>query len=410
MEFFSDQIVFITGSTGALGACLLYKLAVRLKVPKIYALVRKSPSNAIQAWRAAMPDQIDEILQSGSLHFILGDITMPQFGIDKTVLEILENEVTIVINAAANISLKKGLREIVQTNCLSALQLANMATKFKTLRSFVQVSTAYVISDQVGGTIAEDIYPMVEDANQILDDILSGKSEDWSDFPWPYGKSKRLMEILMNEHFSQRLPLLIVRPSQIGPAIKEPYELYMPISASPMSGWSSQLMLPVGGTVLYKVENASKFGHNILDEIPVDLVANVILQHIQRGTRGVVHASSQLFFSRTFNQFLEHVRRAVPAEWRGKLPVVSCTTDPSAKESMLADLYRVHTRNYLFSTERSRHLDVEGPIGLDLRGFDMEDFTARRMRHIYSETAKALERKVTNNKIKRESDQVQAKI
>ncbi len=97
-------------------------------------------------------------------------------------------------------------------------------------------------------------------------------------------------------------------------------------------------MYPVGGTVLFGIQDASKFGRNVLDEIPVDLVSNVILQHVQRGTRGVVNASSQLFIPRTFNQFVQDVQQAVPDDWKRRLAVVTCTTNPSAKLSVLADL------------------------------------------------------------------------
>ncbi|RDL35764.1 Fatty acyl-CoA reductase [Venustampulla echinocandica] len=393
MDFFSRQVVFVTGSTGGLGACLLYKLTVVLQVPKIYVLIRKTPDEAFKTWQKTIPNQVDEILRNGQVHLVQGDLTMPQFGIDETLLGEMEQEVTVVINSAASISLRMNLRDIVMVNCLPALELAGMALKFAKLQCFLQVSTAYALTDKSGGTVEERIYPMSSSAHQVLEDVISGRSDDSSEFLWPYGKSKRLMEVLLTERFSRRLPLLIVRPSQIGPAIKEPYALYMPMSACPMSSWSSRLMYPVGGTVLFGVEDASLFGQNVVDEIPVDLVSNVILQHIQRGTIGVVNASAQLFVPRTFNQFLQDIHCAVPDRWRRRLPVVACTTNPSAEQSELADLYRIHTRDYLILTERSRGLDLDGPIGLDLRGFDIEDYAARRMQHIYAETVKVLERK-----------------
>ncbi len=385
----------------------MYKLAVVLKVPKIWALIRKTPSEAIETWRTTMPDQVDEILQTGRVCFVLGDLTAPQLGSDGTVLIEMQKEVTIVIHAAANISLRMSMRDIVKVNCLPALELACMAANFAKLQSFVQVSTAYVLTDRPGGAVEEKVYQLPCNAEQTLDDIIAGRCDNWSEFPWPYGKSKRLIEIILTSRFAHRLPLLIARPSQIGPAIKEPCELYMPMAATPLSSWSSRLMHPVGGTVLFGVEDAATFGRNVLDEIPVDLVSNVIFQHIQRGTQGVVNASSQLFVPRTFNQFLEDLQRAVPDDWRRKLPVVTCTANLSVKLSMLADLYRVHTREYLILADRSRHLDLDGPIGLGLAGFDMEEYASRRMKQVYIETVKTLQAK---NQKSRKIDELQPKM
>ena len=407
MDFFSNQIVFLTGATGGLGGCLLYKLAVVLPVPKIYVLIRKTPDHAIRTWQTTMGCHVDRILQTGKVHFVVGDVTAPQLGIDDTTLHEMEKDVTVVINAAASISLRMSLQEVVKVNCLPALELAGMATRFANLRSFVQVSTAYVLTDQPGGIVEEKIYPMSGDTTQILDDIVAGRSDDWSEFPWPYGKSKRLMENILTERFAHRLPLLIARPSQIGPAIKEPFEFYMPLAASPLSSWSSRLMYPVGGTVVFDVQDASKFGCNILDEIPVDLVSNTILQHIQRGTRGVINASSQLFIPRTFNQFVRDVRQTVPEDWRHRLPVVACTTNPSAKVSVLADLYRVHTRDYLILADRSRLLDLDGPLGIGLGGLDIDEYAARRMKHIFAETVKILGKKKEKGQ---KSEQVVSKL
>ena len=409
MDFFSTQVVFLTGATGGLGGCLLYKLAVVLPVPKIYVLIRKTPDQAIRTWQATMGCHVDKILQTGKVSFVIGDVTAPQFGIDDTTLREMEKDVTVVINAAASISLRMSLQEVVQVNCLPALELAGMATKFANLRSFVQVSTAYVLTDKPGGTVEEKVYPMSGNTAQILEDIVAGRSDDWSEFPWPYAKSKRLMENLLTERFAHRLPLLIARPSQIGPAIKEPFALYMPMAASPLSSWSSRLMYPVGGTVVFDAEEASKFGCNVLDEIPVDLVSNTILQHIQRGTRGVINASSQLFIPRTFNQFVQDVQEAVPEDWRRRLPVVACTTNPSAKLSVLAELYRVHTRDYLMLADRSRLLDPDGPLGIGLGMLNIDEYAARRMKHVFAETVKILDKNRKKEKGLR-SEQVAAKL
>ena len=55
VSFFKYQVVFLTGATGGLGGCLLYKLAVELPTSKIYILCR-SESKARKSWSRTMPN------------------------------------------------------------------------------------------------------------------------------------------------------------------------------------------------------------------------------------------------------------------------------------------------------------------------------------------------------------------
>ncbi|GJC79777.1 fatty acyl-CoA reductase 2 [Colletotrichum liriopes] len=392
MDFFQHQVVLLTGATGGLGGCLLYKLAVVLQVPKIYVVIRKTPEKAIQAWTTTMPNHIDKIQQTGSIKFIHGDLSSPKYGIADHDVRAMESDVTIVINAAANISLRLPLRQVVQENCLSALSLGEMATKFTKLISFVQLSSAYALSDLPDGPMEEKIYP-IDDAEQLLDDILSGKTSSSAGFAWPYAKSKRLMECLMDQRLAQRLPLLTIRPTGIAPAIKEPFELYLPNASCPLNTFYARMMYPTGGSALFHAPEGFTSGKNIVDEIPVDLVSNIILQHIQRGTRGVVHTSSQSYIPRTFDDYLNDLELYVPDDWKLKMARPVFTTNRSAQQCRVAEFYVIKTRNWLVRADRSRDLDLGGPIGLGIGDHDIQAFTKKRVRRIFAETKALLEMK-----------------
>jgi alcohol-forming fatty acyl-CoA reductase len=86
-EFYSTQTVFLTGSTGGLGGCLLYMLALVLRTLKIYILVRGSDKRAVDRWTQTMPEQWWDLVTSSSIEFVVGDMTDPMFGIGKDVLE-----------------------------------------------------------------------------------------------------------------------------------------------------------------------------------------------------------------------------------------------------------------------------------------------------------------------------------
>ncbi|KAJ7108971.1 hypothetical protein C8R43DRAFT_1139775 [Mycena crocata] len=53
---------------------------------------------------------------------------------------------------------------------------------------------------------------------------------------------------------------------------------------------------PDSGVIHVSPTNAS--GFNIVDEIPVDLVANIILLHMLKGTNGIVHAGAKSYTPR----------------------------------------------------------------------------------------------------------------
>ncbi|KAK2040090.1 male sterility protein [Colletotrichum somersetense] len=400
MDFFQNQVVLLTGATGGLGGCLLYKLSVVLRVPKIYVVIRKTPEEAIQTWSTIMPNHVDEILRTGSIKFVSGDLTAPRYGITEDDVRALEKDVTIVINAAANISLRHSLRSAVQENCLSALDLGEMATRFTKLICFVQVSSAYALSDLPDGPMEERIYP-IGDADRLLDDILSGKTDGKGAFAWPYARSKRLMECLLDRRLGQKLPLLIVRPTGIAPAIREPFELYLPNASCPLNTFYARMMYPTGGAAVFHAPVGFPPGKNIVDEIPVDLASNIILQHVRRGTRGVVHTSSQSYIPRTFDDYLQDLERYVPGDWRLKMAQPVFTTDRTAPQCRVAEFYVIKTRNWLVKADRSRDLDISGPIGLDIGGHDLQVFTEKRVKRIFAETKKFLEAKEKRSKSQR---------
>jgi len=58
----AQQTVFLAGSTGGMGGCLVYKLAIQLPKKTIYVLCRSSKEKAITKWRKSMGNCADAIL------------------------------------------------------------------------------------------------------------------------------------------------------------------------------------------------------------------------------------------------------------------------------------------------------------------------------------------------------------
>ena len=111
-DFYKEQVGFLTGATGGLGGCLLYKLCIVLDVQRLYVLIRRPESIALERWKYTMPQQyqyIEDRIRAGKVILVLGDMTKEHLGITTETLCKIEEEVMIIIHAAANISFQAPL-------------------------------------------------------------------------------------------------------------------------------------------------------------------------------------------------------------------------------------------------------------------------------------------------------------
>lgn len=381
---FENQVVFLTGSTGSLGGCLLYKLALQLPTRKIFVLVRGSRQVAEEKWRRLMPDHTTAMLGTNKIYFVVGDMKKPSFGIGGSDLQLLREEVTLVIHAAAQISLDSDFREAIEDNCLPSLELAGIASRFHRLKLFVQLSTAYANSFLPDGHIGERLYSVSdEDPEQELASILeSGSSPHTDRFSSRYAQAKYLMERLLLKRFPL-LPLLLVRPTIFGGAMRDPYPIYGPENSTPMTKFA-RLYLSDSGTQVWHATPGYKSGTNVLDEIPVDFVANATLIHAAAKTMGVVHVGAQLYVPLTFDDFLRIVDSHAPPEMKKGLPRIVFTEDQSAPQAILAELVKAGTRNWHFDCGRSYWLkQIGGPLNLQACKHDSDRLNSMRMMDIY---------------------------
>lgn len=383
-RFFESQSVLLTGSTGSLGGCLLYKLALQLPTRKIFVLIRKSPELAIEKWKKSMPQHTQAILGSGKVHFVIGDMTQSDFAIDESVLEQLRSEATLVIHAAANISFAADIKESVESNCLPPLELARVASRFRRLKLFIQISTAYANSFLPDGYVGERRYSISDqDPDDELASILSsGSSEHTARYSSTYAQAKYLMERLFATRYPL-LPLLLVRPTIFGAAMRDPYQLYGPANSTPMRKFA-EFYLSDSGTQVWHAAEGYKSGANTLDEIPVDFVANGCLLHAAARTQGIVHLGSQLYVPMTFDGFLDLTVSNAPPEYRKNLPTVVFTDDKSVPQHFVADLVKVATRNWIFDCGRSYWLkQMAGPLSLAASQHEANVLNAARAREVY---------------------------
>jgi nucleoside-diphosphate-sugar epimerase len=365
-KIFEGHTVFLTGSTGCLGGCLLYKLALQLPTRKIFVLVRGSSQQAIQKWRQSMPNHAQAIVASKKVEFVIGDIKKVNFGIHPALLQELQGQVTLVFHTAAKITLEGPIQDALESNCLPALEMARIASLFRRLKLLVQLSTSYANSHLPDGPVLERIYPLGDgDPEEELASMLTvGKSAYAAQFSSSYTLAKHLMERLLLKRFPL-LPILLVRPTIFGPALKYPYPLYGPEDSTPLTKFARFWYADRGAIQIWHATEGYKSGANILDEIPVDLVANACLLHAAARTTGIVQIGSQLYHSVTFDEFFNLAQETATPLIQQGMPKLVFTEDRSAPQCFLAELIQVGTRNWLFDCGRSYWLkQVSGPLSI----------------------------------------------
>ncbi|CAI7614017.1 unnamed protein product [Penicillium manginii] len=379
-KIFEAHTVLLTGSTGSLGGCLLYKLALQLPTRKIFALIRGEPAQAIEKWTKSMPDQVRAIVASGKLEFVVGDMRKADFGLKSEVLKDLREQVTLVIHTAAKISLEASLVDAFENNCLPALEMARIASRFRRLKLLIQISTAYANSFLPDGPVLERPYTASnhdgdDDPEEELASILTlNQSPISNQFSSPYAQAKYIMERL--------LPL---RPTIFGQALRDPFPLYGLENSTPMNKFFQYFLADRGATQVWHAAAGYTTGANIIDEIPVDFVANACLIHAAVRTTGIVQVGAQLYEHFTFDAFLEMAVDNAPPAIRRDLPRVVFTEDLLAPQCFLAELVQVASRNWLFDCGRSYWLkQLRGPLSLQQCKPQVDEVNRRRLQQIYS--------------------------
>ncbi|RAK80973.1 uncharacterized protein BO72DRAFT_475047 [Aspergillus fijiensis CBS 313.89] len=370
-EWFAKQTVLLTGATGGLGGCLLFKLIHQVPVQKVFLLHRSSEEDTIAKLHMNMPGCINEVMSTGQLQFLKGDITATNLDLDARQLSVLRKETTVILNTAANTSFVADVHESCKNNCLSALNLAQLGSSFPQLATFVQVSSAYVNSFLFDGEIAETIQPFGADdidCERELDEILSsrGHTNRTKQWAWPYAQAKYLMERLLVQRYGSRLPLLILRPSAIGA--------------------SSSRSIPSLRRV-WRAARGSTSGNYIMDGIPVDLVSNVCLLHLVQGSQGVIHAAAQLYVVLTMDELIALAAPHIPLDLAMPVPCFKWELDGSMESCPVATMFGFQGHNWVFDCGRSKSLKaVDGPLSLSLDGHDAKAYIERRIKRIIPST------------------------
>ncbi|XP_065217208.1 putative fatty acyl-CoA reductase CG5065 [Planococcus citri] len=341
-QFYAQKKILITGATGFMGKVLLWKLLHSCsQLDTIFVLMRSKHgkssmsrnteffnSPAFENLKKDNPKVFEKVV------LISGDVGEDGIGLSDLDRGILIDEVSVVFHSAAIIKMNMDLRTVLNVNTVGTARMLELAQQMKKLESFVYLSTAYCCCENP--TVEERMYPSNHNPNNIIDLIkwiepkLLEKITPGLIHPLPntYTYSKRLTESMLHDYVS-KVPIIVARPSIVGPCFKEPFP-----------GWSDSINGPMGfyvaggrGVMRTTTMNLDSKANMI----PADISINSIIILPWANSReqllkevGVYNISQNSFENVTWRELLHTCMRAL-AKYPLDIMLWYPNTDPATK-------------------------------------------------------------------------------
>jgi fatty acyl-CoA reductase len=245
-EYFKEKNVFITGATGFVGKLLIEKLLNSCEnVKKVYCLIRdKNGHSAEERLNEITSCKVFDKLRKKEPNFrerlcsISGNILENGLGINAKDASLLKENIHVVFHLAGTVDFDQDLKTSLLTNVLGLRNTLNLAKSIENLEALVYVSSIYANGDR--SFIEEKIYPSPVEPQKIIN-LLEWMEDDWLRLatkkligkkPNTFTYTKWISETLL-QHEGADLPIVIVRPSTIGAAWKEPFSGWVEKSSGP---------------------------------------------------------------------------------------------------------------------------------------------------------------------------------
>lgn len=210
----------------------------------------------------------------GKLRAVSGDASAPGLGLSAEDATALAEVVSVIFHCAATVKFQQPLANALLLNVRATRDLALLATRMRHLQAFVHVSTAYSNCDHKAPQ--EIVYPARGDYMKLIelaenmDPVKLEKMtpELLGNLPNTYVYTKSLAENVIND-FRDLLPVTILRPSIVCPALQHPFPGWVDSHNGPMG-----LLIGASSGILRSMRGD---GDMCTDLLPVDFVANALI-------------------------------------------------------------------------------------------------------------------------------------
>ncbi|KAJ9067620.1 hypothetical protein DSO57_1037343 [Entomophthora muscae] len=305
-SFLKDKSVFLTGGTGFVGKAIL-ELLVRDHYPHIdtiFCLVRGRKGQTVQdrLINDVLTNKLFNVVRDklGPLRFrelveskmvaIEGDISLPGLGISDADRDVLRKKLNVVIHCAATVDFNERLDRSLTLNTLGTMQILDLCDECESMDGFVHVSTAYVNSNRNESVIHERVYPMVfGDPTELVGRIRGMDLPAIEEFtkkiltvyPNTYTFTKSLAENMVVERAeSMRMREMTLGRTAWSLSIVRP-TVVTSTAVDPVPGWVDGVSA-ANGIAMYiglgVMDSTPGPRESVLDLVPVDYLANVVLR------------------------------------------------------------------------------------------------------------------------------------
>lgn len=158
---------------------------------------------------------------------VFGDITKPDFDLSAAHLKRVTETTQLVFHLASSLNLEATLKPNVQTNLIGTKNTLNLAKQMTKLIQMVHLSSAFCNVEK--NVVDEKVYDLSYHPEDLIrmsetmgaEAMATAQKEILGVHPSTYTFTKRLAEILVRDQY-KNIPVCIVRPSIVTPALLEP--------------------------------------------------------------------------------------------------------------------------------------------------------------------------------------------
>ncbi|KAG4420085.1 hypothetical protein IFR04_006744 [Cadophora malorum] len=290
-----QEVVLLTGSTGALGSFLLDRLLRNKAVSHVYCLNRTHDSKKLQELRN-QERELSSDFPPSRVTFVTGDLAQSTFGLKQSVFDNLDANITRIIHNAWPVDFNKTLQSF-KPSLDGVLGLASFASTAKLSPSIFFIGSISSVGNYQNTQVHLDFIP-----ETVLKDLNTPA-------PMGYGESKYLAERILD--YATKKLHITTAAARVGQIAG---------TAENARGWNRREWFPslvMSSKFLGAVPETLGVGGNAqdIDWVPIDQLVEVLAELALSSNERIHGDGVQIF----------HPIHPAPSKWSEILPTVKET-------------------------------------------------------------------------------------